>query len=635
MAVSPIALAKERNRQQSAQDQNFFRKFVYFFELRLSEEVAAPLRGPFLFPLALNPKSYTLEEPFTLEVTPTQGGGLYVEENGIVQRRIVIRGNTGFRPRILAGNVAQLGISSPDRKSFARKLPTSVLVPISGQRHFQYLQDAVFRTYADLKRDPATSEGTQLIFHIPKDDEHWLVAPQRFTLERDAVDRVLYNYSIEMVVLDKADATFLNFSEDRGLLQTLKDGLRMVKSGVDLAAGAIGDLSAIQADVQSLVSDVGTVINSASTVTEAADSFIEGTTRLIETPVAQLERTVNLVDNSLQAVDNNEEAAPELRKVPAVTLQRMRQIADGMDRIGTHPELHEIATQRKVREFKDRQEVFSAVSAEDLADVRPAPTTVTEANNIGTALTPGDVESAEAELGVGREINNYTGAREVAVAQGDTLVNLAARFLGDASLWQHIALLNGLQPPFVIEMATTPLGLDEEAFPGALRLGDRVLIPNFSKPPTEQPLLPVLGARLEETAAQRFLGTDLALVDAGGREGAQLFDLEVDVEGGSVDFKTVSGLDNMSQALTIRLRTEQGTDVLYKKLGLPRVLGLNIVPVDVETARFRIVEAIEADPRVATVQRLDFLDSTDDALVVDMDVELRGFTEGTNVQLSI
>ena len=196
-------------------------------------------------------------------------------------------------------------------------------------------------------------------------------------------------------------------------------------------------------------------------------------------------------------------------------------------------------------------------------------------------------------------------------------------------------MLNGLRPPFVNDQANKLLGLDEEAFPGALGIGDKILIPNFSKPPEQQPQLPTLGVRLEETAEVHFLGADLAFEDAGGRAGAALFDIPVDVEGGSTDVKTVRGIPNLEQGLIVRMRTEKGTDTLYKKLGLQRIVGLNIVPIDLEEARFRFSEALEQDPRVASVPRVDFDDQGTDALIVDADAEIRGFTENARVRLAL
>jgi hypothetical protein len=226
----------------------------------------------------------------------------------------------------------------------------------------------------------------------------------------------------------------------------------------------------------------------------------------------------------------------------------------------------------------------------------------------------------------------YTGAVLVAVGQGDTLVSLAARFLGDARLWQHIAVLNGLKPPFVTEQATQDLLSTESPFPGAIGVGSRILVPTFARPPSQFPVLPVLGVKAEEGAEVQFLGSDLALEIVGGRAGAFLYDIAVDVEGGSVDAKVVSGIQNMVQALTTRIDTEQGTDLLYKRVGVGPVIGTNMLVADLESARAKISEAILADPRVASVRRLDFTGTDKNALIVDGDAELRGFTEAASIR---
>jgi phage baseplate assembly protein W len=642
MAVSPLKLVLERLRQSAAQDSNYFRKMTYFFELRVPAEVAiAGIVSQFLFPLIIPPESYSMEEPFTLEATPTQGGGLYVEENGIVQRMIKLEGTTGFRPRFFPTGFTASGLISPEKQSYSRVLSNFVSVNISGQKHFQYLQDSVFRTYADLKRDPATSEGTYLFFHNQKDDEHWLVAPQKFGLTRAGDKSTLYRYSIELLVVDKAEAVDADFSEEQGLLDSIKGAINMVKSGLDLIAGAINDLTALANELTTLVKDFGKIIDTATTIVDAAGNFANGITALIEAPYTILESCNGLVDAAGEALEQFEAIGADVKKVPDTVKQKLRQISDGVDRIGTHPEAFETSSQRRLREIRDSQELSTSVSKEtlDAAEASDPPSTLSEVESLGTAITPGDARSAKAELGIGRSVIQYTSAREVDVNQGDTLVNLSARFLGDARLWQQIAIVNGLQPPFINDLASTPLDTDEPVFSGTLGRGSKILIPSFAKPPEKQALIPVLGVRLEEPAEVHLLGQDVALEVVAGREGAPLYDMVIDTERGSVDAKTVKGLANISQSITIRLSTEKGSDILYKRLGLARVIALNVTPLDLETVRFRIREALGQDPRISAVRNLAFEADDEniitDALVVDASVELRGFSQSTSVRTTV
>lgn len=639
MAVSPVALIRERLRQSITGDDRFFQKLLYYFELRIPLELLGSSmtgQASFLFPLVLGPQSISMEEPFTVSATPTQGGGLYVEENGIVQRMLKIRGHTGFKLRTLKANGPHvLDALTPDKRSFGRFLPGTVLDKISGQRHFQYLQDAVFRTYADLKRDPATSENTQLVFHNPKDEEHWLVVPQRFTMERDSSKPVHYTYAIDLLVVAPAEDADADFSEDQNLLDQIKDTLRMVQSGVSMIAGAINDLTALVGELTNLVKDVGKIIDSATTVLSAASNFVEGVTAFIQSPLALVNSVVDLVDEALALRDTVERSLEDITRLPENVKQKFRQLADGAERIATHPEAFETPVIKKIRETKRRQELLASMSRAALqeAEGSAAPTTLDAAAGLGTAVTPGDVQIARSELGVGRETRQYTGATSITVEQGDTLVSLAAKYLGDARRWQDIAILNGMKPPFINDLADVRLG-ETEVFPGTLGTGGKILIPNYSRPPNRQPLLPVLGVGLEEPAENHFLGTDFALTEVGGRPGAPRFDWEVDEEGGSVDLKHVSGYANMGQALKFRLSVEKGTDKLYTRLGVERVIGLNIDAVDLETAKFRITQAVLSDPRVASLRRVTFDAAQGDQLASDMVVELRGFSQPTTIRLA-
>lgn len=641
MAVSPLKFVQERARQERASDKNFFRKMTYYFELRVPQEVASGSRTSFLTPLIIPPESYNLEEPFTVDAVPTQGGGLYVEENGIVQRMIKLEGHTGFKPRNFGEYFSAGGLKTIKNKSYSRELPYFIDTELSGHKHFQYLQDGVFRTYADLKRDPATSEDTFLFFHNPKDDEHWLVVPQKFSLTRSSDKPVLYRYSIELLAVDKADAVDGAFSEDKGLLDKIKDAPAMIKSGLDLAAGAVNDLTALTSELTNRIKDFTTIMDGVTTIIDAGSNFVNGLSTLVEVPYSFLNSTIERIEAAGELVQEIEDLGTDVSRIPDTVLHKLRQMADALHRIGTHPGVFETPAQQRLREIRRSQELATSVSDETLqeAAASAAPQTLTAVESLGTAITPGDVQSAQSELGIGRAVIQYTSALQVEVAQGDTLVNLAARYLGDARLWQQIAILNGLNPPFVDDLASTPLDSDDPALPKVLGRGSKVLIPSFGTPPERQPLLPVLGVENEEDAEVHLLGADLKLERVGGREGAPLYDLAINSAQGSVDLKTVKGVANMAQAVQTRLSTEKGSDILFKRMGLDRMVSLNITPVDLETARFRFREAITQDQRIATARNIIFETGTDsapaDAVVIDATLELQGFSQSYTVRADI
>jgi hypothetical protein len=652
MPSSTINYLKEKARQRAQRDDKFLKRMLYFFELRLPYSLLQVSTESFLFPLVIPPESYAMDEPFTAEITPTQGGGVYVEENGIVQRSIHLRGHTGFKPRPLktfdslpAGNIPVPAILNPKQKSFSRSLPTSpVIQAISGHRHFQYLQDSVFRTYADLKRDPATSEETVLIFHNPKDDEHWVVIPQKFTLERDSSQPFLYRYNIELLAVDTAEARDADFSEDKNIFDKMKDTMRSMKRGVDLATGALHDLTAIQAEAKAYINNVTQIIDSVTTMLSAASDFINGVTDLIQTPLSHLTATVALIDEAATLISTHKELGDTYANFPEDYLQKLRQMADGLEQLGTLPATWETPTEATLRKIREQQDIRRLISSTRKSEaIARSVDTLEKARALGTNLTYGDIISAEGTVTAGNLIRRYKSGRQVTINEGDTLVSLAARYLGDARLWQYIAIANGLKPPFIDEQANAPLvggisdgsqtsgratGADEIPFDRTLGVGSKIVIPSNTASSLDFPLLPVLGAQLEESTEDQFLGTDTELIgenDLTGSDRVQ-YDIPIDSELGSVDVKLVSGMRNLSQVILTRLRVERGTDLLYQKLGTQRIVGLGATAVNLENARFRVLESLASDSRISGITNVDF-DYEGDALSVDLTVQVRGFSD--------
>ncbi len=656
--ASLIATLKEEARQKRTDDQKFLERHLFFFELRVPQELAT--FGGFLgffYPLILPPRSYQLSEPFSVEAQPTQGGGLYVEENGIVLRRITIQGHTGWKPRQLKLRLGDAfpAILDPAQKSYARELPEKVLDAVSGHRHFQYLQDSVFRTYADLKRDPSTAADTQLILHIPQDDEHWLVAPEEFSLDRSASSPLVYNYSIRLLVLDKADAQRADFSEDKSLLDSLKDAIRSVRQGIAKVTGAIQDLQAIAGEIRSVFAEIDGLIDDCTSIVDAATDFVDGLKDLVDIPLMFLDSVTELADSVNGLIQAHEDLGVHVvRDFPEAARQKFRQLVDGLEMIGMHPQAFRTTTDQGILVSRELQESRRGLSdsQRELADATGTPSTFDQVENQGSLPTPGDVVAAEGEQLAGSEVRVYRSARPVRVEAGDSLASLAARYLGDARLWQYIARLNGLHPPFVDGQADAPLrgsyptggstGADYRPFPLAVGVGGQVLIPVSQQSPRERPVATVLGVDPEESSVEDYyLGTDLRLDPVGTAaewSTALKYDLVIDVEHGSQDVLLVSGKDNLTQALRVRLITERGMDLLYQKLGAQRVVGMGLSALDYPVAKSRLVDAVAADPRVSSVREVSVAQVVGepmDRLRVDMVVNVRGMGQALDLPVEV
>lgn len=166
-----------------------------------------------------------------------------------------------------------------------------------------------------------------------------------------------------------------------------------------------------------------------------------------------------------------------------------------------------------------------------------------------------------------------TGWKFVPTIRGDSLQKVAERALQDATLWAELAWINDLLPPYLT---------DDEALagPNVLLTGSLIMVPGPAS--TAQP----------STDSSDIFKTDLALTKG-----------LLTVSGG--DFVTVSGLDNLNQALTDALETEQGELIFHRTYGcrVRRELGTPNGPTAGLMAAEYCTSTVSADPRIAVVNR--------------------------------
>lgn len=585
---------------------------VYYFELTIPGTSYARSTDTFLVPLVLNPTAMSLSEPFAVQATPTQGAGLYVERNGIMQRSLRIRGTTGWALQPFTGSAGALGSLDKKTKDWSRELPVTVSHPLSGQKHFQYLQDAVFRTYSDFVKNANTAAGTQLIFRNPRDQEDWLVEPRSFTLERSARNPLSYDYDIDLLVLGSVDAIALKSqAPDASLLDKLRDTLTMVSSYADVAQAYVRQVNATVTDLRRVVTQIDAILFNYGNVLTAVASFLSGATQLIESPFTIVQALSFDLEDALNVINTARQAGHE---VPEVVRRSLMHLQDAAHNLAMFPALYQSPTQLRLQNLKALQAYEDALSQAAIASAAAAtdPKSFAQMQKLGTSISSADAALAQAQIALSEPLINYTGVQRYQVQRGDTLANLAARYLGDAKRWLYIAAVNDLTPPYAQAQATTPLigGFSTGALAG-LTLGSTISIPDFSDPPTAQASASVLGALPTAPVEEQVLGVDLAMgsndLDVGTTRYEQqgsLLDLLVDHDSGGTDIRVARGTANLSQAVLLRLGTEKGTDTLYPQVGIAPLLSTGLQSVDSQTAQYIVRSAILQDPRVAQVVSL-------------------------------
>jgi hypothetical protein len=439
-------------------------------------------------------------------------------------------------------------------------------------------------------------------------------------MSRDARDRILYRYTIELLIVDKADGKEISVSEDKDLLDAIRDVTRTVRNAIALATGAVNDVTRLLNEIENTVSGVLSVVGDVVGFVDTVSDFVNGVANTVARPFKEVADIVTSLDSAIERLF---EAPFDAVDTVAASF---RQMGDAFDKFAIHPDIFQSATSDKLAIQRANQELTTgtAPAALEAAEANP-PKTLRALKKLGTAPLPGDRVKATGESGVARAEPAFSSADEHVLGRGDTLQSLAARFLGDARRWRQIAVLNSLEPPFI----------SDAGLPGTLRTGDKILVPSVSRSPSVLALGASLGALPDVPLEERLLCRDFLLEPVAGRPGAPLFDLVVDVAGGSIDAKTVAGIPNLAQAIRTRVTVEQGTDVLYRRLGYKRLVGIGLPQVDADLAEFRLGEAVGADARIESVRASRILTTTLDVIEVEIDAAVRGFHEPITVRTRV
>ena len=154
----------------------------------------------------------------------------------------------------------------------------------------------------------------------------------------------------------------------------------------------------------------------------------------------------------------------------------------------------------------------------------------------------------------------------------DTLMDIAARNLGNFEQWSAIATLNGLTPPYP--------GADNTSL-----VGKQLLLPGSTGT--------VVSGASAPTYAANVLGTDY---DFGPINGAQPV--------WTGDFRLITGLLNFARALGRRLQTPRGSLIYHVDYGsrIPPEVGAIQAQDEAQRISQFGVSALRSDPRTGTVQ---------------------------------
>jgi len=164
--------------------------------------------------------------------------------------------------------------------------------------------------------------------------------------------------------------------------------------------------------------------------------------------------------------------------------------------------------------------------------------------------------------------------QQTVLLNGETLMDVAARALGNFELWTQIATLNGLQPPYTAAQES----------PGVAAWGSTLILPS--------PGVSSSAAGIPPSYNDNFLGTDLYVGPINGSMPAW-----------TGDFQTITGISNLAWALGRRLQTPLGSLIYHGAYGsrIPAEIGAISDASSAAQINAFGKSALLSDPRVRSV----------------------------------
>lgn len=618
MAVSIIDALAELARQSRTRDANYYKKMPWVFKLVVEGESYKGPTGPegvAIFQLPMNPTRFDYTLPFAQSLTPQQETGVVAEEGGIVIADIAMSATTGFKLK-----KDQNWTFAPSNAVFTSQITNQGATfqeEISGQFLFWILANRCFEGYSELKKDPQLASKTRLELHIMKEQLHLEVVPASFKLTRDAgKTRVTYSYEINLKVIGEAKPIDYDLASEKSLFDEMKDSISKIRQAVQSISASIQDINAAIGELTRFAGSIGSLMDDLATIVDSSNNLVTGAKGFLDIPKNFITSTSNLVESTAELFEN-------ISTIPADVAQTFLNIGDELNKLQVAARNHYSqgwentanaynrlteTNQNSEQEISDYQQDLID-QAQQNADDSQGTMSIDDA--FGSAFKPGDKDrQAFAKAGDRLNKREYSGFEERVIGQGDTLQSLAARYLLDPTKWVDIAVVNKLRPPYITNGAKIN---------GTLQRGSKVLIP-ISKNSTPARVFTTGNADVGESQSEVHLGTDIELVKLSNGQ----YGWAVDTSHGATDARLISGIDNMSQAILVRLKTIQGENIIFPRLGLPRLVGVKQLQDNTSEAALRVRQQLLADPRIERIIKYEF-ELVDDALTLFATVMPVGF----------
>lgn len=627
----------------SAQRYLGHKKAVYGFVMF----TAGGAEEEFIFPV--NPRSVEQDEEAAVTITPTQGGGKFIENQGNIFKDITISGTTGFLPlanfRGVQGPAllqqAASRVVDPSNASAAQAFSK-----VSGYHYFHKLR-TLFRKYLQIHRvEKQEVRSKTLLFWVNlKDNETWLVEPLSFRMSRASNSPMTYLYSIRLRTIARGASGYLPPDPSSVVKPGLTAGLLNIRDRINAANDLLrGSLSFFD-QYRNLRSLVVSILDVGTTVASQLTRVASGIADVIDLPRSLLYSATGSITSVFEGIQN---AADLIVSTPIDAMEGLVSIRQQFDFLLARQSLFQ-------QKWSNRWN--TAVS-----------------NFSRTYGIDGDVSDTLAAPSKKQAVTEATPQK------GDNPYTFALRVTGDATRAQEIIVLNNLRWPYFSPSA-------EERLPGTAAPGDSLLVPvDFTSNSNNNAIQNTVETKTrsykDEVAASgvtsltkqdvslwrtnEWVGYTVEILSGAGEGQTRLItantglsltvnaawtvnpsngdlfriyfktvkqpyrggivellgvDLRITynttlktwdlVRSSSGDLSTIRGQDNLNQALNVKFLTTQGELILHPWFGLRPVFGQRGTPEALFRTRLYFEQTLLSDTRVEAVESLTIVQERD------------------------
>jgi hypothetical protein len=192
------------------------------------------------------------------------------------------------------------------------------------------------------------------------------------------------------------------------------------------------------------------------------------------------------------------------------------------------------------------------------------------------------------------------GEKIINVPGGMSIKEIAGRFLGSPARWKEIVLLNGLRAPYISKNGD---GVN------VVRPGDSIKVPASPSSDDKSQVFAITNDDMRNDYARRY-GRDL-LMDS------DTLDLVVNDQG---DLATVEGLDNLRQAIDIKIKTSPGDLKVHPWFGFSGKVGVGLEIDQLAKYQMQVRNTILSDTRVDRIESLNVSIANGDTVIINAKV---------------